>query len=251
MVTGVDRFRDHFAGHEHQYVLIGGAACELIMDEVGLDFRATKDLDIVLIVEVLDSAFAERFWAFIEAGDYEVRERSEGDRILYRFQKPKAEDFPAMLELFSRAPEGLSLAADSRLTPLPMDEAAASLSAILLDEAYYTFLKSMVRTAGGIPVLDEAAIIPFKARAWLDLSRQRDEGNKIDEKNIRKHRNDVARLLQLVSASAQYVLSGPVADDMRSFVEQATSEADFDPRQFKVSMSREHIAERLRAAYQL
>ena len=48
MVIGVDRFRSHFASHEHQYVLIGGAACELIMDEVGLDFRATKDLDIVL-----------------------------------------------------------------------------------------------------------------------------------------------------------------------------------------------------------
>lgn len=68
MVTGVDRFRAHFAGHEHQYVLIGGAACELIMNEVGLDFRATKDLDIVLIVEALDAAFAERFWAFVEQG---------------------------------------------------------------------------------------------------------------------------------------------------------------------------------------
>lgn len=236
MVTGVDRFRDHFAGHEHQYVLIGGAACELIMDEVGLDFRATKDLDIVLIVE---------------AGDYEVRERSEGDKILYRFQKPKAEDFPAMLELFSRAPEGLNLAADSHLTPLPIGEAAASLSAILLDESYYAFLNSMVRTAGGIPVLDEAAIIPFKARAWLDLSRQRDEGIKIDEKNIRKHRNDVARLLQLVSASAQYALPDPVADDMRSFIERATSDADFDPRQFKVNMSQADVAERLRAAYKL
>ena len=43
MVIGVDRFRAHFAGHEHQYVLIGGAACELIMDEVGLDFRATSE----------------------------------------------------------------------------------------------------------------------------------------------------------------------------------------------------------------
>ncbi len=251
MVTGVDRFREHFAGHEHQYVLIGGAACELIMDEVGLDFRATKDLDIVLIVEALDSAFAERFWAFVEAGDYEIRERSEGDKILYRFQKPKAAYFPAMLELFSRAPEGLSLAADSHLTPLPIDEAAASLSAILLDEDYYAFLKSMVRTAGGIPVLDEAAIIPFKARAWLDLSRQRDEGAKIDEKNIRKHRNDVARLLQLVSASTQYALPGPVADDMPAFIDQATNEADFDPRQFKVNMSQADVAERLRAAYGL
>jgi len=45
MVTGVDRFRAHFADHDHQYVLIGGAACELIMDDAGLDFRATKDLD--------------------------------------------------------------------------------------------------------------------------------------------------------------------------------------------------------------
>jgi hypothetical protein len=43
----VKRFRDHFAGHEGQYVLIGGAACELVMDDVGLNFRATKDLDTV------------------------------------------------------------------------------------------------------------------------------------------------------------------------------------------------------------
>ncbi|MCX7283851.1 MAG: hypothetical protein NTX28_07380 [Novosphingobium sp.] len=250
-MTGVDRFRDHFAGHEHQYVLIGGAACELIMDEVGLEFRATKDLDIVLIVEALDSAFASRFWAFVEAGEYEVRERSEGNKILYRFQKPKAADFPAMLELFSRAPAGLNLAADSHLTPLPIDQAAASLSAILLDEAYYTFLKSMVRIVDGIPVLNEVAIIPFKARAWLDLSRQRDEGIKIDERNIRKHRNDVARLLQLVSPSVQYMLPDRAADDMCAFIEQAMIEADFDPRQFKVNMSQTDVAQRLRAAYQL
>ena len=121
---------------------------------VGLDFRATKDLDIVLVVEALDSAFASRFWAFVEEGDYEIRESSESAKVLYRFQKPKAEGYPAMLELFSRAPEGLTLGGDAHLTPLPIDEAAASLSAILLDESYYEFLKSMVREAGGIPVLD-------------------------------------------------------------------------------------------------
>jgi hypothetical protein len=66
MVTGVDRFRAHFVDHEHQYVLIGGAACELIMDDAGLDFRATKDLDIVLIVEALDPAFSA-FMAFVKA----------------------------------------------------------------------------------------------------------------------------------------------------------------------------------------
>ena len=251
MVIGIDRFRAHFAGHEHQYVLIGGAACELIMDEVGLDFRATKDLDIVLVVEALDSAFAARFWAFVEEGDYEIRESSEGAKVLYRFQKPKAEGYPAMLELFSRAPEGLTLGGDAHLTPLPIDEAAASLSAILLDESYYEFLKSMVREAGGIPVLDEAAIIPFKARAWLDLTRQREEGLQVDEKNIRKHRNDVARLLQLLSQEVRYSLPPSVAEDMLVFVENAVIEADFDPRQFRVNMTREDVAARLRAAYQL
>jgi predicted nucleic acid-binding protein len=44
-----DHILPHFEGHESQYVLIGGAACELLMDKVGLDFWATKDLDIVLI----------------------------------------------------------------------------------------------------------------------------------------------------------------------------------------------------------
>ena len=251
MVIGVDRFRAHFAGHEHQYVLIGGAACDLVMDEVGLDFRATKDLDIVLIVEALDRAFAERFWAFIEAGGYQSRERSEGEKILYRFQKPKAADFPAMLELFSRAPAGLELGADSHLTPLPIDEAAASLSAILLDESYYAFLKAMVREVDGIPVLDEAAIIPFKARAWLDLTAQREAGEKIDEKNIRKHRNDVARLLQLLSPESRYALPDKVAADMRSFVERATAETDYNPKQFKVNITAEEVGRRLRAAYQL
>lgn len=251
MVIGVDRFRAHFAGHEHQYVLIGGGACELIMDEVGLDFRATKDLDIVLIIEALDSAFATRFWAFVEDGGYEIRERSEGEKVLYRFQKPAAEGFPAMLELFSRTPEGLTLAEGSNLTPIPLDEAAASLSAILLDEDYYDFLKSMVREVDGIPVLSEAAIIPFKARAWLDLTRQREAGGSVDEKNIRKHRNDVARLLQLLSPEARFALPGPVADDLRAFVDQAATEVDYDPRQFNVNMTRENVAERLRAAYQL
>jgi hypothetical protein len=249
MVIGIDRFRAHFAGHEHQYVLIGGAACDLIMDEVGLDFRATKDLDIVLIVEALDGAFAERFWAFVEAGGYEVRERSEGEKVLYRFQKPKTADYPAMLELFSRTPEGLQLAEDSHLTPIPIGEAAASLSAILLDADYYDFLKPMVRMVDGIPVLDEAAIIPFKARAWLDLTRDREAGGKVDEKNIRKHRNDVARLLQLLTPDASYTLPDTVGQDMRTFVELATADADFDPKQFKVNMTREDVAARLCAAY--
>ena len=251
MVVGVDRFREHFAGHEHQYVLIGGAACELIMQDVGLDFRATKDLDIVLIVEALDPAFSDQFWAFVEKGGYQIRQRGEGQRVLYRFQKPSTAGFPAMLELFSRTPPGLVMADDSQLTPLPISEAAASLSAILLDEDYYAFLKSMVREVDGIPVLDEAAIIPFKARAWTDLKQRHDDGEKIDDRDIKKHRNDVARLIQLLAADAIIQLPEKVHADMQMFVAALEKTEDFDPRQFKVNMTRDLVIERLTTAYGL
>ena len=47
MVAGMDIFREHFRGFADRYILIGGAACEIAMNEAGLGFRATKDLDIV------------------------------------------------------------------------------------------------------------------------------------------------------------------------------------------------------------
>jgi hypothetical protein len=136
-LKGLDAFKAHFEGFAHNYVLIGGAACEIVMEEVGLDFRATKDLDIVILVEALDAAFGERFWAFVEAGGYQQRERSSGKKEFYRFQRPSNGDYPAMLELFARAPDAITPAADSMLTPLPVDEDIASLSAILLDDVYY------------------------------------------------------------------------------------------------------------------
>ena len=42
MVTGIQRCVDHSRGFEDQYVLIGGAACDVWLTERGLAFRATK-----------------------------------------------------------------------------------------------------------------------------------------------------------------------------------------------------------------
>lgn len=48
MVRGLDLFRDWFAAYTDQYLLIGGTAASLTMEDAGLPYRATKDLDIVL-----------------------------------------------------------------------------------------------------------------------------------------------------------------------------------------------------------
>ena len=137
------------------------------------------------------------------------------------------------------------------LTRLSVGETAASLSAILLNPDYYTFLKSMVRDLQGIPVLQEEAIIPFKARAFIDLRGRKADGEEISQKDIKKHRNDVARMLQLFPAGSSYELPASVADDMRFFVEALAEEEDFDPKQFDVPMSRDDVIERIRAAYRL
>ena len=64
MVVGIDKFREHFAGHEDQYALIGGTACDLLFANAGIDFRATKDFDMVLCVEAVDAVFAAAFAGF-------------------------------------------------------------------------------------------------------------------------------------------------------------------------------------------
>jgi formylmethanofuran dehydrogenase subunit E len=70
MVTGLPVFHGHFAGYENHYVLIGGTAATLAMAEAGLEFRATKDLDIVLHMEAFTAAFGAAIWAFVERGAY-------------------------------------------------------------------------------------------------------------------------------------------------------------------------------------
>jgi len=133
MVRGLNLFRDYFKDYTNKYILIGGTACDLAMERMGLYFRATKDLDIVLILEALDIEFVNTFWSFIKEGRYKNRQRSTGKKLFYRFYDPKKEAFPYMIELFSRKPDVFELPLDSHLTPIPVDETVSSLSAILFN----------------------------------------------------------------------------------------------------------------------
>ncbi|MBV1708258.1 MAG: hypothetical protein KMY54_00225, partial [Erysipelothrix sp.] len=88
MVHGLDKFREYFQDYSSQYVLIGGTACEILLNEIGTPFRATKDFDIVLIIENLDSTFVKAFWKFIEDGGYKHREKEADKNQFYRFSEP-------------------------------------------------------------------------------------------------------------------------------------------------------------------
>ncbi|MGJ7541682.1 hypothetical protein [Variovorax sp. LT1R16] len=231
MVRGLRIFQERFAGHVDQYVLIGGTAASLTMDEAGLSFRATKDLDIVLHVEVLTPAFGEAIWQFVEDGGYEIRQASDTGRpIFYRFQKPADDRYPAMLELFARAPDGLRPAEGSRLTPIPLDEAVSSLSAILLDEGYYAFIMAGRREVMGLPFIGEDRLIPLKAIAWLELTARKAQGARVDAKDVRKHLNDVLRLAQLLAPATRIPLDPKIGSDMRRFLVAVAADTSIDPQ---------------------
>lgn len=171
MIQGLDRFRKHFADYRNAFVLIGGVACHEWLATLDLEFRATKDMDVVLVIEALDQAFVKRFWEFVEEGKYQLREKATGGRELYRFSKPQDHSYPVMMEIFSRKPERIELSAGQRVVPMQVDEGSASLSAILLDSAYYDDLIREQRTEEqNLPFVKPAALIPLKARLGSTFS---------------------------------------------------------------------------------
>ena len=247
-MKGIDKFRERFAGHESEYVLIGGGACDLLFSEAGQDFRATKDLDLVLLVEALTSEFGRVFWDFVREGGYENRQKSGGKPQFYRFSKPKDPAFPTMLELFARTDIDLR-DAESGLMPIHIDDEVSSLSAILLDEEYYRLLIDNRTSAGGVAVLSIEGLIPFKAKAWLDLSARQAGHQAVDEKSVKKHRNDVCRLATLLAGGERPAMSDGVRADMRRFMEAYESDP-VDPKALKIKgVGAQQVVEVLKSVY--
>ena len=251
MVTGIDRFREYFVAHEDQYAIIGGAVCDLLFGSAGLGFRATRDIDVVLCVEVVDVAFARTFKAFLDAGGYRARERSGGTKEFYRFHRPTDRSFPYMIELFSRRPGTLDLPDDAVLTPIPVEDDVISLSAILLEDSYYKALQSARQSIQGVAIIDETLLIPFKAHAFLDLTARSQAGANVDAKKIRKHRNDVFRLVQLLRTGVPIALPEPIRQDLQNFVDQTAADDSLDPTAFGVPFSRGEAINLLRSSYRL
>lgn len=220
MVKGLQIFGAHFSAYRDQYILIGGTACDLAMEEVGQSFRATQDLDVVLCAEALTDGFIAAFWQFIRDGKYSSREKSDGSKEFYRFRNPETDGYPKEIELFSRKPDMLTLPSDCTLTPIPAVEDISSLSAILLDDDYYAWILAGERTVEGIHVVGAVYLIPLKMRAWLDLTHRKALGESIDRRKIKKHAHDVFRLYTILVIEPLGAVPAAVQKDVAMFIEQ-------------------------------
>lgn len=218
MVKGLEIFRQHFKYFTDNYIIIGGTACDIIIDNIGLTPRATKDIDIILVIEALSPEFVAHFWEFIKQGNYDVKEKSEEDRKYYRFQKPQVEEFPFQIELFSRIPDLLDLDEGTHLTPIPVDTEISSLSAILMDDDYYNFTIQHSQLDNGIHLANTEALIGLKAKAFLDYKTRKENGEQIDEKQLRKHKMDIFRLLLLLTTEDNFTIVESIKSDISNFV---------------------------------
>jgi hypothetical protein len=201
------------------------------MDEAGLEFRSTKDLDMVLHVEAMSAGFGQALWSFVEEGGYKIRESSSGKPTFYRFEKPSDDKFPVMLELFSRAPGGLKLSDGCHLTPIPIDKDISSLSAILLDDDYYHFVISQRKESGGLSWVGAECLIPLKANAWLELSARRESGESVDSKVVNKHRKDVIQLSQLLVPAQRVEVAAKIYGHLSSFLNRLDGDASVNRKQ--------------------
>ena len=249
MVNGLEKFKEWFKDSKEQYVIIGGTACDILMEEAGLEFRATKDIDLVIIIEALTPDFCKKLWQFIEEGCYEHRNASLQTPQFYRFSKPKSKEYPAMLELFTRKLDKINLPKNAILTPLPMEEDISSLSAILLNDDYYEFLKRGIISENDVSILNAEYLIPFQAKAWIDLTNSKNNGCLIDSKNIKKHKNDIFRLSQLIRIGDKIPLTINIYNDIQHFISQMIDE-DVDLKQLGlINQNKEDVLEKIKNLY--
>lgn len=206
MVKGLDTFRKYFADYGEQYVLIGGAACDIVFESNEANFRATRDLDMVLIIEALTPQF-------------------------YRFDKPEDDSFPKMIELFCRT--DFELKEVEGITPIHIDDEISSLSAILLDEDYYKALLDGKVVKNSLSVLRPEYIILFKAKAYLDLKMRKESGGSVDSGDIKKHKKDILRIAAELMLERVADLPETVDSDIQTFIDSLEQEP-FDQNSLKM-----------------
>ncbi len=99
-------------------------------------------------------------------------------------------------------------------------------------------------------ILGPELLIAFKARAFLDLTARRANGENVDSADIRKHRNDVFRLIQLLRADGGFRLAKPIFEDLRRFIAAMATDG-VNPPDFQVQMTRDEGLNILRRVYSL
>ncbi len=218
-MKGIQVIRKYLGDFPQCYTIIGGTACDILLDNAGLSFRATKDVDMIVIGKVTSPAFTEKLGEMIRHGGYR-RGWAKGDQVFYfRFDQPTDSSFPHMIEIFSQEDTLVKHIRDGNYLRLKYVSDFSPISAILMEGEYYHFARNGIIVSNGISILSEDHLIPLKIRAWLDLSAKKSSGIKVNTDDILKHKKDVYRLCQLVIPNKIVPVSPFIYADIQLFLQ--------------------------------
>lgn len=228
MVKGIEHFKTALKDYAEAYVLIGGAACSLWYTNHVPSFRATNDLDIVLILENLNDDFVSVLKLYLETCGYQQWEKHDlmrcgkPGKVMYRFINPKNLSAPAQIELLSRRGNVPTLDSQCTHAPVVTENGYTGLSCIVLEDDYYRFIKEEVQIYQDLPLLSIPALILLKIKAHLNLFSKYAEnevhGSDSGMSNIRKHRNDVFFMLMALDDATPRCLPESLSRDVNEFV---------------------------------
>ncbi len=215
--------------------------------------RATKDLDLVLVVEALTPDFGLRLWDFIKAANYGHRSQggNEFKHEYYRFTNPQDKTYPKQIELFARYTGILNLPPDAHIEPISVGEDLSSLSVILMDDNYYAFTIEHSRNIDDIHVASPEALICLKAKAYTEMLDRKAEGKLVDSRDIEKHKKDIFRLIAMLPQDSHFTLPEKMKNDMNDFYQRVgeLSNPDFFKNAGLRGLNAERLLELINTAF--
>ncbi|MCE1543068.1 hypothetical protein LWU70_20365 [Enterobacter hormaechei] len=199
-----DFLSNYMSDYRDDYILIGGNACALNFNNMGVDFRATVDLDVVLVIDSDNQKFYEHLRNYLSEHDYvgKTYNGSNTGGSSYRFVLPevkKKDGLPEQIELFSRKPNYFDASAEKpHITPIHIDGNISNLSAILLDDDIYDFIRNSKIIINDVSTVNLECLIGLKSIAWHANQDLYDQGIVKELVTVWKHASDIISIVGVI-----------------------------------------------------
>ena len=212
MIQGIANFTKHFENYNDDYVIIGGLATAMIMNDLGFIARATKDIDLV-VVSNNNKKFLKKLLEFIKIAGYKTKQRTNNDskHNLFRFFDSEDKTYPEQIELFAIHDENSPIFTDKHIIPIKTPDSYKYLSAILLDTDYFNLLIEHTTNIDGLHIATPEVLIPLKIQVHLNLLEAK-------HSDAKKHLTDIIRLITLLDDEDSVVLNGEPKNDFIKFL---------------------------------
>ena len=91
------------------------------------------------------------------------------------------------------------------------------MSAIVLDEDLYRFVTVNSKMVNGIRVASLESLVCLKARAYLNVLKEREAGKQVNSDDIKKHRRDIILLVAARTETESVIVPASILDTIEEF----------------------------------